>query len=149
MTHRHLTLSSVIIVASMSAAAVAQSPTPVSWSASMIPASLARGASSEIQIEARIDPGWHIYSVTQPPGGPIATKIALADGGPLRSAGKPISQPVLVSSQFLPRSDGVGAGANRGGRLRHLAPRMDRTLRDGRGGAAGVVIVVRPGALSY
>ena len=35
----------------------------------------ADGKPGELFVTAKIAPGWHIYSITQPPGGPIATKI--------------------------------------------------------------------------
>jgi thiol:disulfide interchange protein DsbD len=34
-----------------------------------------------ISVTADISPGWHIYSITQPPGGPIATTVAIAPAG--------------------------------------------------------------------
>ena len=37
-------------------------------------------------ITAKIEPGWHIYSITQPPGGPLATKI---DVEPVPGVGRP------------------------------------------------------------
>lgn len=33
------------------------------------------GEPGELFVTARIEPGWHIYSITQPSGGPIATRI--------------------------------------------------------------------------
>ncbi len=33
------------------------------------------GEPGELFVTAEIEPGWHIYSITQPPGGPIATRI--------------------------------------------------------------------------
>ena len=38
-------------------------------------------------ITATIKPGWHIYSITQPPGGPLATKILLRESQAYRLAG--------------------------------------------------------------
>jgi len=35
------------------------------------------GRPAELYVTVTIKPGWHIYSVTQPPGGPLATKIKL------------------------------------------------------------------------
>ncbi len=32
----------------------------------------------ELVIEAQVQPGWHVYSITQAPGGPIPTKVTLA-----------------------------------------------------------------------
>ncbi len=30
-----------------------------------------------LMVTANIDPGWHVYSLTQPKGGPVATKLRL------------------------------------------------------------------------
>ena len=38
-------------------------------------------------VTATIKPGWHIYSITQPPGGPLATKIRLTPSQEYRIAG--------------------------------------------------------------
>ncbi len=35
------------------------------------------GREGRVSIEARLSPGWHVYSTTQPPGGPRATVITL------------------------------------------------------------------------
>ena len=39
-------------------------------------------------ITAAISSGWHIYSITQPPGGPIATKIEVNPSPDFRLAGE-------------------------------------------------------------
>jgi len=39
-------------------------------------------------ITATIKEGWHIYSVTQPPGGPVATKITLAESDAYKVVGE-------------------------------------------------------------
>lgn len=44
-------------------------------------------------ITARIRPGWHIYSITQPPGGPLATRLQLSDSPMFRLAGPFRSSP--------------------------------------------------------
>jgi thiol:disulfide interchange protein DsbD len=45
-----------------------------------------------VKLKAVIRPGWHLYSIGQPPGGPIATEISLPAGQPFTFA-KPISAP--------------------------------------------------------
>ena len=57
-----------------------------------------------IFVTADISPGWHIYSVTQPPGGPIATTITVAPseakgheiGGPFKSDVEPEKKTVAA-----------------------------------------------------
>ena len=60
---------------------------PVVWTASAAPAPVAPGATMTIQLKARIDQGWHVYSISQGPGGPIPTRIALAPGQPFELVG--------------------------------------------------------------
>jgi len=40
-------------------------------------ASTSVGQASRLYIAVNVAPGWHIYSLTQPPGGPVASKIKL------------------------------------------------------------------------
>ncbi len=42
---------------------------------------------SYLVISASLDPGWHIYSITQAPGGPVTTKIKLAESDDYRRLG--------------------------------------------------------------
>ena len=44
------------------------------------PASIPSGGSGTARISATIEGGWYMYSITQPPGGPIQTRIALGEG---------------------------------------------------------------------
>jgi thiol:disulfide interchange protein DsbD len=69
---------------------------PVHWSASGPASPVAHGQKFTARVSARIDPGWHIYSITQAPGGPVATEINLARKQAFNLAG-PIIGP-------LPRS---------------------------------------------
>ncbi len=41
---------------------------------------LPAGSSFSLQILAHITPGWHLYSTSQPEGGPIPTRVWLAEG---------------------------------------------------------------------
>ncbi len=48
----------------------------------------AGGEPGRLFVTAMIEPGWHIYSLTQPSGGPIATKIEVDPLSAVRLAGK-------------------------------------------------------------
>ncbi len=72
-----------ILTALMTAVAYQAPPRPVTWSLVMDAASRGRVA----VLRARIDPGWHLYSLTQPAGGPSATRIEIIGDPPLRLAG--------------------------------------------------------------
>jgi DsbC/DsbD-like thiol-disulfide interchange protein len=61
---------------------------PVAWSGK--PSStkpMVGGARFTVELEALIQPGWHLYSLDQPDGGPIATEISLPEGQPFSFAG--------------------------------------------------------------
>jgi thiol:disulfide interchange protein DsbD len=64
---------------------------PVRWSLSTAHP-VVRGATLAVKLSAAIQPGWHLYSIDQPPGGPIATEISLPAGQPFTFS-KPIVAP--------------------------------------------------------
>lgn len=51
------------------------------------------GQQAELQITARVQPGWHIYSITQNPGGPKPTRINLVASDRYRLLGKFVAVP--------------------------------------------------------
>jgi DsbC/DsbD-like thiol-disulfide interchange protein len=68
-------------------------PDPIRWSlAQAAPRPVARGSMIEVKLNAEIRQGWHLYSIGQPSGGPIATEISLPGGQPFTFA-KPIAAP--------------------------------------------------------
>ena len=92
-----------------------------------------RPARAALFITATIEPGWHIYSITQPPGGPLATKIEVSPPPGVRIAGK--FQPSVAAGDEeragLRQSDGRNPP-----RHGHLV-RADRIGRGRRSGQAG------------
>jgi DsbC/DsbD-like thiol-disulfide interchange protein len=79
-----LQLSGVLIalLVSLSVSVMAQTA-PVVWRAAPTWTDpVAPGATVTIRLSARINPDWHLYSITQGPGGPVATRIDLAPGQP-------------------------------------------------------------------
>src|ERR1700722_1236778 len=52
---------------------------PVQWTLSAKPASVAPGGKILFNLTATIEAGWHLYSPTTPPGGPIITKITFVE----------------------------------------------------------------------
>ena len=74
---------------------------PVHWSVQIAAGTHLRpGARFTVTLVAEIEPGWHLYALDEPNGGPQPTEIALAEGDPvgLRSVdqGKPsfVADPV-------------------------------------------------------
>jgi DsbC/DsbD-like thiol-disulfide interchange protein len=50
---------------------------PVTWTGAVVPARVERGGLVNVRLTATIDTGWHLYSTTQPPGGPVPTRITV------------------------------------------------------------------------
>jgi|GEM_PF-1030104 len=73
----------------------AQAVRPVTWTAVAAPSRVAAGAHLVVRLTAAIDTGWHLYSTTQPPGGPVPTRLAVAAGG-FALDGAPSFPPPLV-----------------------------------------------------
>lgn len=63
--------------------------TPVHWSAAPIHADVQNGTVTNVRIDGTIQKGWHIYAITQPAGGPYATRISVPDGQSFAAAGSP------------------------------------------------------------
>jgi thiol:disulfide interchange protein len=61
---------------------------PVHWTIAPVggKAVVAPGANAYFEIKATVDPGWHLYSPTTPPGGPIITKIQVSPNSLLKSS---------------------------------------------------------------
>jgi len=66
-------------------------PTRVTVQATVGEAPLVPGVTVEISVKATLDDGWHIYSLTQPAGGPVATTVRLDPCHVLETAG-PVRQ---------------------------------------------------------
>ena len=87
MPHKPLyQISVAAALATVSHASLLHGQTPVHWSASDA-GIVAPGATVAARISAAIDPGWHVYSLTQGAGGPIAMRITLAPGQPFALKG--------------------------------------------------------------
>jgi thiol:disulfide interchange protein len=66
--------------------------TVVQWMAKVEPATVVKpGATFEAVLEARIEPGWHLYALTQEGGGPQAMVIAVPPESPFKLAGAVIA----------------------------------------------------------
>ncbi len=74
---------------------------PATWSASYV----AKDGTTEgeLQIEVALGLGWHVYSMTQPPGGPLPTKLAVVSPANVKPTAsfKPDREPTRsVSAEF-------------------------------------------------
>ncbi|MDG2206706.1 MAG: cytochrome c biogenesis protein CcdA [Pirellulales bacterium] len=59
-----------------------------------------QGAKAELRITTKIIPGWHIYSITQKPGGPKPTRINLVASNRYRIAGDFVAVPPAVVHHY-------------------------------------------------
>ncbi len=78
-----------LLLGSLAFVVSAQIPNPVNLSAQLDPNPVKAGQSAKVVITAKIDKGWHLYSLTQPPGGPRPTRITIDETGPFKADGKP------------------------------------------------------------
>jgi Disulphide bond corrector protein DsbC len=86
----------VLVGPSLCSASLAQvpdgsipAPTPiVHWAASVKSSAAAKqGARATLEISADVQDGWHVYALTQPPGGPAALRITLDENPVAQAAG--------------------------------------------------------------
>ena len=72
--------------------------TVVQWAPKLEPAVVVRaGANFEAILDARIEPGWHRYALTQEGGGPQALVIAVPKDSPFKVAG-PVIAPLPITA---------------------------------------------------
>src|SRR6266849_1948615 len=81
MRFAHLLLSLLLAAGSLPA----EKLDPAKWSLELRFASAPPGSKLIAKLQAGIEPGWHLYSLTTPAGGPIRTTIRLADNAALQS----------------------------------------------------------------
>src|SRR3954463_14720599 len=60
----------------------AQSRNPVTWTVTLDPAVAAPGSVVQAKINAKLEPGWHIYALSNPPGGPTPTTFKVNPPNP-------------------------------------------------------------------
>ncbi len=69
------------------AAPLAAQEHPITWSLVKPPVRATAGAMVTARLRAVIPPGWHLYSITQGPGGPVPTSITTPPGAAFTIAG--------------------------------------------------------------
>ncbi len=77
----------VLALAAVLTTAQVPKESPVRWSANVEQPSRP-GGNLEVHLEATIQEGWHLYSVTQVAGGPNQTRVKLISDGPFSVKGK-------------------------------------------------------------
>lgn len=82
----------VALILLLAAAALGQNPTK--WSLEVLDSKelfVKKGDRLTVGLTAEIEPGWHLYAIDLPAGGPIPTAISVAPGAPFDLDGKPTS----------------------------------------------------------
>jgi thiol:disulfide interchange protein DsbD len=70
-------LASIALLIGSSASSLPSQPVErVKWAITRVTRA-ARGDTQFVEIGARIDPGWHVYSLTQDPAGPFPLRVTL------------------------------------------------------------------------
>ena len=62
--------------------AAAESKNPVTWTLTLDQSSAAPGSVVQAKINAKLEPGWHIYALSNPPGGPTPTTFKVNPPNP-------------------------------------------------------------------
>lgn len=102
-----LSLKLAIITFCLSAAAFAQNPSSWSLSSDKQSSELKSGETITANLKADIESGWHLYSLEQPKGGPIATTIKVSEGSQFEIAGKITSpKPIQKIEELFVGEDG-------------------------------------------
>jgi len=82
------TLKLLALITLFAVSALAQNPTKWILESQADGKSVKRGETVTVSVKAEIDGNWHLYSLEQPKGGPIATTIKVAEGSQFEIAGK-------------------------------------------------------------
>jgi hypothetical protein len=80
-------LAALTGVGGVAPSAPVERPDPARWSAELVDAPRTPGAPFPIRAVVFVEEGWRLYSLSQPPGGPLPTRIWLAEGQPWLPAG--------------------------------------------------------------
>lgn len=78
---------SLFTAAAFTVAAAAGAQNPVAWTVTPAAKAAVAGGTTSVKITAAIQDGWHIYSLTQPAGGPNPTRFTLPDSQPFTLGG--------------------------------------------------------------
>jgi thiol:disulfide interchange protein DsbD len=79
MKRRTARVAASLLWAGIAAAGYGQKLDPVQWSLSSDVQRAPAGSSVPLHLKATLQPGWHLYSLTTPKGGPIQTTVGLVE----------------------------------------------------------------------
>ena len=93
---RNLALSIIFIFVPL--VVFAQNPAAWSLDAGDKNTILKSGDALNVKLRAQVEPGWHLYALDQPAGGPIATTIKITEGRPFELAGQVGSPTPIIAA---------------------------------------------------
>jgi len=85
----------------LSATAYAAPKSPAQWHVKTVPAAAKAGTKIAITVSGQIDPGWHLYALEEPEGGPIATVIGLTEGDSADLLSVDESKPIVIDDPLF------------------------------------------------
>jgi len=85
----------------LSATAYAAPRSPAQWHIRSVPASAKAGQKIALTVSGQIDPGWHLYALEEPEGGPIATAVGLTEGDPADLLSVDESKPIVIDDPLF------------------------------------------------
>jgi hypothetical protein len=92
--------------------ALAAPKTPVQWHVKAAPNKPVKvGSKFNVTITGEPEPGWHLYALEEPEGGPIATEISLTDGDPADLLRVEESKPKMLPDPITQKPAGFFDGA--------------------------------------
>ncbi len=93
----------LLLTVLLSTTALLAQDDPTRWSLASDAAgkALKAGDAARAEVKVELDTGWKLYATDQPPGGPYATKISVAEGKPFEMAGKIESSKATVKPDPL------------------------------------------------
>lgn len=93
----------LLLTVLLSTTALLAQDDPTRWSLASDAAgkALKAGDAARAEVNVELDTGWKLYATDQPPGGPYATKISVAEGKPFEMAGKIESSKATVKPDPL------------------------------------------------
>lgn len=78
----------LFVLAALALPAMAQVLNPVAVEAKLEPAQVKPGGKAKVLITLKLEPSWHVYSLTQPPP-PRGMRVAVDESGPFKADGAP------------------------------------------------------------
>jgi thiol:disulfide interchange protein DsbD len=101
----------VFFAAMMFGLTASAAPAPqsiVQWRVTSAPVkSLRPGALFNVTVSGRINPGWHVYALDEPEGGPVATVVGLTDGDPADLLRVDQGTPKMVVDRIFQQETGL------------------------------------------